>query len=116
MSAPDRTNASAICLSLGALLGYAAAYFFGLPKPIYLPVEGAWTFAPGPESITMGWYGLMLWGLAGAVVALPWARLSRVQAVCRRPWVMGVVLALLVASMLGIAGTEFVHWILTHEP
>jgi hypothetical protein len=57
----------------GGVIGYAVAYvasdFGPLPRATYDPIARSWEFVAMPESAEpMALYGMLLWGLSGAIV------------------------------------------------
>ncbi len=72
MSRPHR-NPHGPGLLLGLTLGLAAyitAHALDLAPIYYLPAAGTWTATPPAGAIAMGYYGLLLTGLAGLLLGL----------------------------------------------
>jgi hypothetical protein len=62
---------AAVCAAIvGYCLAYGAADYAKLPRPLYDPVRRVVSFgasAPAGTVINMGFFGLICWGLAGAL-------------------------------------------------
>jgi hypothetical protein len=69
-----RHTAVALAVTLGCL-SYVIAHLMHAPHPHYLPVSGGWVVEPPAGAIAMGYYGVLLYGLGGAVGGLVLARL-----------------------------------------
>jgi hypothetical protein len=52
---------------IGAAFAYAACDWGQWPKLIYLPVTGEFTMSPPPGAITIVYWGVLAWGVGGAV-------------------------------------------------
>jgi hypothetical protein len=96
---------------VGYLVCYLSAYLLGLPLLRYLPVMQSWTFAPPDGAISMGYFGLLLYGVAGglmaffAALALP-ERLA-IATIRRSVWAIVIVAGFgLMAALL----KEGLHW------
>ncbi len=113
MTAPSPRARSPVVLSavLGAVVGYSASYLFGLPRPLYLPVERTWRMTAGSGILTMGWYGLILWGLAGALAGACLAAIPRVERLWRRRMAAWALPAIALGILLVIAGHELARWL-----
>lgn len=62
----------ALCAALiGWGLGYALPAYARLPSLFYDPQPGRWVLGARPGPIAMGYYGQILYGLAGALLAAP---------------------------------------------
>lgn len=61
----------AYLIACAILIGGAFAYWLPswaeAPMLTYLPLERRWTFSPPSQSLTMVYYGLLLWGAGGAL-------------------------------------------------
>lgn len=111
-----RTGGDARLAGLLAGIGaYVAAWALDLPRPFYLPLADAWTFARPQGAIRMGYYGLILWGLAGFLAGWAAAHLPPLARALDRDRVRAAlaraVLAALLAGVCAIAVAEFRHWV-----
>lgn len=83
MPRDQRAYVIATCAIIGAAFAYAACEWGRWPKLIYLPLRGELTVQP-PQAITIGYLGIVLWGLGGlALGAVTGALLCRLVP---RPW------------------------------
>ncbi|HEY3354768.1 MAG TPA: hypothetical protein VGQ83_16055 [Polyangia bacterium] len=64
---------AAVCAGVvGYCLAYGAADYAKLPRPLYDPVHRTVTVArqaPAGTAVMMGYFGQLVWGLAGGLVA-----------------------------------------------
>ena len=65
----QRAYVCGTCAVIGFALAYALCDFGGWPRLSYLPYEGAWTFSPPSDLVSMTYVGTFLWGVGGALVA-----------------------------------------------
>jgi hypothetical protein len=67
------TGARIYFASCAALVGYAIAYLLPvwarLPRPIYDPIARSWFWRADVGNIPLGYYGLIAYGVAGALIA-----------------------------------------------
>jgi hypothetical protein len=96
---------------VGYLVCYLIAYLLGLPLLRYLPVVQSWTFSPPDGAISMGYFGLLLYGVAGGLLTFFAALMlpERVAIAEKRlsVWVIVVVAGFgLIAALL----REGLHW------
>lgn len=80
----DHQSTLVVALLFGVLF-YVAAYALGLPAPKYLPVTGEWRMTPPENAIKMGYYGLLLWGIAGWTLGYVLGRQPMVQRMLAKP-------------------------------
>ncbi len=65
----QRSYLAACCAVIGFCVAYALSVYGGWPKATYFPYENAWEFhSTPPGSVPSNYLGIVLWGLAGAVV------------------------------------------------
>lgn len=79
----QRVYLAACAMAVGFIGAYCLAEWAALPKLTYFPIEGEWQLwsrPPGP--VPMGYVGMILWGVGGALIAaaLAWAITRRVPA------------------------------------
>jgi hypothetical protein len=65
----DRAYFSGCAALIGFAFGYALPSYARLPRAFYDPIARRWHFVAKMGPIPMGYVGLILWGIAGAIVA-----------------------------------------------
>ena len=99
---------------LGAVVAYLAAYAGWLPAPRYLPVQGAFSMSPPPGTISMGYYGLLLWGAAGYLVGFAVGCVPAVSGAFGRPatsrWLGRTALTAVLVMMAYTFMHEMARW------
>jgi hypothetical protein len=63
-----RVYAMVCCALIGGGFAYASADWGQWPRIHYMPLAGTLTLAPVPGQTAMGYWGLIAWGLGGAVI------------------------------------------------
>ncbi len=71
-----REFVTACAALIGFCLGYALPGYAKLPSLFYDPVARSWHIAVRMGPIPMGYYGLLLWGGAGALIGAALALLA----------------------------------------
>jgi hypothetical protein len=80
----QRAFVIAMCATIGGAFAYAACDWGQWPRLAYLPLQRAFAMPAPAGTIAMMYWGIMLWGLGGAVVG---ALVGIVAcAAWRRPW------------------------------
>lgn len=84
MPAWQRAYIIATCAIIGGAFAYAANDWGHWPKLIYRPLTGDLAMSAPPGAITIGYFGIIAWGLGGAAVgSLVGAMLC---AIVKKPW------------------------------
>ena len=108
-----RHSTVALAVTLGCV-GYVAAHGLHAPHPNYLPVTGGWAVDPPAGAIAMGYYGLLLYAFAGALVGAVLGRLPGLADRMQYPSVaagLARVASLTVfAALAYFVVTELGHW------
>lgn len=105
----SRISLVSLCAGLGFLVGYLSAYLLGLPLLRYMPIEHAWSWSTTAGSISMGYFGLLLYGAGASVTAmLAGFWLPRRQSVYSGLTIASAAIAIL--GMLASLVKEGLHW------
>ncbi len=108
----QKATAALLWSVAGYLACYLAAYLLGPPLLKYVPLDHAWTFVPAKGAIAMGYFGLLLYALAGAV--LTFALAFMVPERILRNHLRHSVWTISLLSCFGLAAAllkEGLHWI-----
>lgn len=96
-----------------AAAGFAVLYALQLPAPKYNPVEGEWGMQFPEDVPAMSWYGRILWGTAGAIVA-GFGRFAAVrmrESACRL-WIESAIAGIaILGSAAWLVVEEWRYWI-----
>ena len=99
-------------IGCAALIGFALAYalpsFARLPKLFYDPLARRWLWSNGPGALPISYYGVILYGIAGAVICAAIARFIKANP-ADRGFALGAAWAL-TAPVLVMAYYAWNNW------
>lgn len=87
--------------TLGMTIGYVLATLHVLPRLVFFPRLGTWSFHAMEGEPSISWYGSLAWALLGGLVVGGLAEVTR----ARVPWRLAVAVPLL--ALLGLAIAQY---------